>query len=165
MEDIWYDKQTLELPTWSDTKCGKLMQKCFMDLFAGKADDDTLIRHSKEIYGAIDDGHPLVIITMFYPDYMHKDSSCVVKFKQNLEAHCVDPFTFVCFSTEDIPGIDCLLFERDSDLSKAELVQKYILDNDRVQYPENSTKVYLDIDYKFGENMLFMQNDDISIYM
>lgn len=165
MEDIVYDKSTLELPVWADTPCGKLMQKCFIDLFAGKADDNILLKHSKELYGAIDDDHPLVIMTMFYPDYKHKDSSSVLKFKENLDIYCKDPFTFVCFSTEDIPGINCIQFQRDPTLSRIDLVQKHIIDNKSICYPKDSTVVYMDIDHKFTSDMSFVRTQGISIYM
>ena len=165
MEDIVYDKSTLKLPVWADTTCGKLMQKCFIDLFAGKADDNTLLNYSKELYGAIDDDHPLVIMTMFYPDYKHKDSSCVLKFKQNLDVYCKDPYTFVCLSTEDIPDVSTILFDKDPQLSKLELVQKHIIDNQNICYPKDATVVYIDIDHKFANNMSFVRTQGINIYI
>ena len=165
MEDIVYDKSTLELPIWANTSCGKLMQKCFIDLFNGTATEDTVVEHSKEIYGAIDDDHPLIIMTMFYPDYKHKDSSCILKFKQNLDKYCKDPYTFICVSTEDIPNINIIPFKRDNSLSKIELVQKYIIDNKNIKYPENSTIAYIDVDHIFAGDMSFVRTKEISIYL
>lgn len=124
-EDISYNKSDIEtLPTWASTKLGKSIRLAFdkINSTVNVSSDikqqaqDILLEARKEIYGEIDEQHPLIIMTAYVPDFKHKSIDSVIEHKSQLEAVSKQPFTYVCItdaiSTDDAAsrGLDCIQF-------------------------------------------------------
>ena len=124
-EDISYDKSDIEsLPTWASTKLGKSVRLAFDKISSAvnvssdikQQAQDILLEARKEVYGEIDEQHPLIIMTAYVPDFKHKSIDAVLEHKSQLEAASRQPFTYVCItdaiSTDDASsrGLDCIPF-------------------------------------------------------
>lgn len=124
-EDITYDKSDIEtLPTWASTKLGKSVRLAFDKIRSTvnvssdikQQAQDILLEAQKEVYGEIDEQHPLIIMTAYVPDFKHKSIDSVLEHKSQLEAASKQPFTYVCItdaiSTDDAAsrGLDCIPF-------------------------------------------------------
>ena len=159
-EDILYDKSDIEtLPTWANTKLGKSVRLAFDKIRSAvnvssdvkQQAQDILLEARKEVYGEIDEQHPLIIMTAYVPDFKHKTIESVFEHKERLEADCEQPFTYVCFtneiSIEDAMarGLDVIPFSSDKVKNNRKLWQNEMKRKD-IKLPKNATVIFLQLD-------------------
>ena len=133
--------ETTMLPKWNDaTNLGKTVKKCFELLHKNEFDDQTFLEVAKKTYGCIDDKHPLVIVSIYRPNYNHRTSECVIRHRDALMRHCNAEFTYVCLSNQEIEGIDTIPYdEKVNDIEK-------LLFNKKIVYPKNAIVMYSSVD-------------------
>lgn len=171
-EDISYDKSDIEtLPTWANTKLGKSVRVAFDKIHSTvnvssdikQQAQDILLEARKEVYGEIDEQHPLIIMTAYVPDFKHKDIESVFAHKAALETACQQPFTYVCITDEIATadaasrGLDVIPFssakaKADRSLWPAELKRKDI------KLPKYATAIWIDMNWQLSENVALARN-------
>lgn len=151
-EDIVYDPMSDDLPVWADNPCGRIHRKArveFMRRKSGTSNDEGLIlargiydRHAEDVYGKIDDEHPLYIATSLRSGGQYTGEH--VKVLQTLFArHCKTPHTFVCFSDIEIDGVKTIPL-----LSTRHQLPFFYVQNEiyRNVYPRNASVLTCDLD-------------------
>lgn len=161
LDDIKYDKSVPnKLPIWRNNIAGKVMKKVFTKFTqtgdVGYSDYfDALKRVSKKTTKS----RPLVIVTLYKLDFCHKNAQRDVSAHKNMiDTYCKNKnFTYICFSNEDIQGIDTVPYNSKG-MSKEQCILQ-ILSKKHI-YPKNANVAYIDIDASINEDFeLFCCND------
>ena len=90
-------------------------------------------------------------MTAYVPDFKHKTIESVFEHKEQLEANCEQPFTYVCFtneiSIEDAMarGLDVIPFSSDKVKNNRKLWQNEMKRKD-IKLPKNATVIFLQLD-------------------
>ena len=167
-EDISYKK---DIPTWTNTKVGKTIKLAFEKAKNVEADNENckqlaqqiLLDAKKEVYGEIDEEHPLIIMTAFVPDFRHKSIETIFEHKEMLERTCKQPFIYVCFtdeiSIEDAQekGLDVIPFSSKTVKNNRNLWINEINRKD-IKIPKNATVVWIDIYKTFESEFEIVRN-------
>lgn len=167
-QDITYDKSDpYTLPIWNDTLEAKTIKACFKELDEIQLDkkidtaqlEQIYVRNATKIYGSIDDENPLIIITMYYEDFKHKDPSIIQKHFDMLSQYSDVPFTYVCFSNVEVDGIDTIPYKVKKGKLKEDYIEEFLTRKD-VSWPKNANIAYIDIDTNVSKLFaLFRSND------
>ena len=158
-DDIKYNKCKPEkLPEWRKNFAGSLMCKLFKKLEEcndiHKSDYNEILL---SICKKINTSNPLIIATMYWPDYVHKNIECVYKLKSSLDAYCKNNFTFICFSNQKIDGIDIIPYKKLA--TKQETINSALMNPD-IEYPQNASIAYIDISERITAEFEFYRCPD-----
>ena len=117
----------------------------------------------KEVYGEIDEQHPLIIMTAYVPDFKHKSIDAVLEHKSQLEAVSRQPFTYVCItdaiSTDDAAscGLDCIPFSSIRVRSNRQLWLTEARRRD-IQLPKSAIVKWIDMDAPVPKTLDFSRD-------
>ena len=151
---ISYDRHNInKLPEWNNNLAGKLMHNVFEKLNkTGNISKDDYASSLKNICKEIDNSSQLVITTMYWPDYAHKNIDCIIDFKNKLDEYCKNDYTFICFSNENIDGIDTIKYKKLK--TKKDSIEQALSEfNDNCL--TSSNVAYIDITENIGKDFEF----------
>ena len=146
---------TNEIPVWAKTEEAEVVRRCVKNLQNEHLDFGNNIQLIEDFY--LIEFHKvlkpsnkhLVVVSIFKPDFKHKDPAIVLKHKQQITSMlCGRNFTYVCFSNIPVDGIDCIphSLKQDEEMTP-ENIKKTIYRKD-VKYPKGSHVVYAGINDK-----------------
>lgn len=161
-DDIKYNKCKPEkLPEWKNSFAGIVMKKMFQKLDeTGKLAKEDFADAVRSSCKKISTSSPLIIATMYWPDYLHKKPDCILELKSKLDKYCKNKYTFICFSNYDIDNVDTIKYKQ-LDTKQASI--DAALSDPCIEYPQNASIAFIDVTENIdSEFELYRCPNDIS---